>query len=193
MLALHLRPPEGWRFVCMKRLLAAMALGMTVFGAVPGPVSASTDYASFSPRSASPGEPVDVVVDPFNCPVVSASPSSVRMVLFGPNAAPGTGPAHDVTLSRTGENNYVFHVPSLPPGRYDVSMACWPDGGLEDIVTNSEGGEEGFRILPSAPATSSAPPQQHSDEPWPLPALVLLCAVCVVGISLLIGRLRSRA
>lgn len=173
----------------MKRLLAAMALGMTLFAAVPGPVGASTDYASFSPRSASPGEAVNVAVDPLNCPVLSASPSSVRMVLFGPNSAPGVGPAHDVILSRTGENNYAFDVPSLPPGRYDVSMACWPDGGLEGIVTNSDGGEDGFRILPSVPATSTASPEQPSGEPWPFAALVLLFAACVVGTSLLIGRL----
>ena len=173
----------------MKRLLAAIALGMTLFAAVPGPVDASTDYASFSPRSAPPARAVNVAVDPFNCPILSANPSSVRMVLFGPNSAPGAGPAHDVTLSRTGENKYVFHVPSLPPGRYDVSMACWPDGGLEDIVTNTEGGEDGFRILPSTPATSTASPAQPSGEPWPFAALVLLCAACVVGTSLLTGRL----
>ena len=173
----------------MKRLLAAIALGMTLFAAVPAPVDASTDYASFSPRSASPGEVVNVAVDPFNCPVLSASPASVRMVLFGPDPAPGAGPAHDVILSRTGENNYSFAVPSLPPGRYDVSMACFPDGGLEGIVTNSEGGGDGFRILPSAPATSTASPEQPSGEPWPFAALVLLCAACMVGTSLSIGRL----
>ncbi len=176
----------------MKRPLAAMALGMTLFAAVPGPVDASTDYASFSPRSASPGDVVNVSVDPFNCPILNAGPSSVLMVLFGPNAAPGAGPAHDVILSRTGENNYKFDVPSLPAGRYDVSMACWPDGGLEGIITNSDGGEDGFRILPSTPATSTASPEQPSGETWPVATLVLLCAACVVGTSLLIGRLARR-
>jgi hypothetical protein len=173
----------------MKRLLAAVALGMTLFAAVPGPVDASTGYASFSPGSASPGEAVNVAVDSYNCPVLDASPSSVRMVLFGPDPAPGAGPAHDVLLSRTGESTYAFAVPSLPPGRYDVSIACFPDGGLEGIVTDSSGGEGGFRILPAAPATSTASPEQRSGEPWPFAALVLLCAACVVGTSLLIGRL----
>jgi hypothetical protein len=173
----------------MKRLLAAMALGMTLFAAAPGPVDASTGYASFSPPSASPGERVNVAVDSYNCPVLDASPSSVRMVLFGPNTVPDAGPAHDVILSRTGENNYRFVVPSLPPERYDVSLECWPDGGLEGIVTNSGGGEGGFRIVPSAPTTSTASPEQPSGEPWPFAALVLLCAACVVGTSLLIHRL----
>jgi hypothetical protein len=176
----------------MKRLLAAMVLGMALFAAVPGHADASTDYASFSPRSASPGAAVNVAVDPFNCPVLSASPSSLRMVLFGPDSAPGTGPAHDVILSRTGEDNYTFAVPDLPPGRYDVSIACFPDGRLEGIITNTEGGEDGFRILPPAPATSTASPDQRSGEPWTFPALVLLFAACVVGTSLLIGRLARR-
>jgi hypothetical protein len=178
--------------VRVKRLLAVMALGVSLFAVVPGPVDASTDYASFSPRSARPGKVVTVAVDPFNCPVLNAGPSSIRMVLFGPNAAPGAGPAHDVILSRTGENEYAFDVPSLPPGRYDVSMACFADGGLEDIVTNSDGGEAGFRILPSAPATSTASPEQRDAGPWPFPTLLLLCAACVIGTSLLIGRLVRR-
>ena len=172
----------------MKRLLAAMALGVILFAAVPGPVDASTGYASFSPPSASPGERVNVAIDSYNCPVIEASPSSVRMVLFGPNRVPGAGPAHDVTLSRTSENNYVFHVPSLPPGRYDVSLECWPDGSLEGIVTNLDGGEGGFRIVPSAPTTSTESPEQRSGEPWPFAALALMYAACVAGTSLLIRR-----
>jgi hypothetical protein len=173
----------------MKRLLAAMALGVTLFAAGTGPVYASTGYASFSPGSASPGQAVKVATDTYNCPVLDASPSSVRMVLFGPDSASGAGPEHDVILSRAGENKYVFHVPSLPPGRYDVMIECWPNGGLEGIVTNSEGGEDGFRILPPGAATSTASQEQRSGEPWPIPALVLLCAACVVGTSLLIRRL----
>jgi hypothetical protein len=176
----------------VKRLLAAVVLGTTLFAAIAGPVDASTDYASFSPPSASPGKAVNVAVDPVNCPAVSAGSSSVRMVLVGPDSAPGAGPAHDVILSRTGENNYAFHVPNLPAGRYDVSMECFPDGGLEGMVTNTEGGEDGFRILPSVPATSTASPEQRSGEPWPFPALVLLFAACVVGTSLWIGRLARR-
>jgi hypothetical protein len=110
------------------------------------------------------------------------------MVLFGPDAAPDAGPAHDVILSRVGENTYRFHVPSLPPGRYDVMIECWPDGGLEGMVTNSEGGEEGFRILPPGAATSTASPEEPSGKPWPFPSLVLLYAACVVGTALLIRR-----
>jgi hypothetical protein len=171
----------------MKRLLAAMVLGMTLFAALPGLADASTGYASFSPGSASPGDAVKVAVDPYNCPVLDASPSSVRMVLFGPDPAPGAaGPAHDVILSRTKGNTYTFHVPSLPPGRYDVYFECWPDGGLEGIVT--DGGVDGFRVLPAVPHTSTLAPGQPSGQPWPLPALGLLFAACVVGTSLAIGR-----
>jgi hypothetical protein len=210
----------------MKRLLAVMALGTSLFAAVPGPVEASVGYATFSPPSASPGEAVNVATDSTNCPILDTNPSSVRMVLYGPDLAPDSGPEHDVILSRTGEEEYTFTVPSLAPGLYDVSIECWPGGGLEGIVTDPEGGEEGFRILPSAGTTSTAiapatapsatapaaapsatatssptasaatPSSPTADPPsgeaWPLAALVLLCAACVVGAALLVRRLVRR-
>ena len=180
----------------MRGLRAALALGTILCVASPLPAAASTGYVSFQPPSASLGQTVTVVVDSTNCPAVDNNAASIRMVLSGPDAAPGAGPAHDVLMARTGDGTYRFNVPSLPAGRYSVSMACFPDGGLEGMV--NQDGEDGFLVLAAPPATStgsapqSTPEPQPGPEPWPVAALLLVCATFVVGASVFMRRLSRR-
>ncbi len=176
------------------RPLVALALAVGLSLVTVAPAAASVGYATFTPPAAAPGTAVAVLIDGTNCPITQEKPDTVTMVLTGPDpAADGTGPTHDVVLFAAGDaGRYRFTVPQLPAGRYDVDVACFADGGLEGMVTNMNGGEGGFRVLPPSPATNAAPPSPARGGSADGSVLAALLAAAA-GLGLVVTRKKRLA
>jgi hypothetical protein len=171
-------------------LIALVSIAvLLVIGATA--VRAATGSAGFDPQSAHVGDSVKVQVDDTNCPGVGAAALPMRFVRYGdPTRVFAT-----VVMQRTFTATYVFVVPKMPPGDYNVEIECLPNAWIGFSV---DGGEEAstFAVLGGTPDTyMAAEVSTVSLAPEAVPWVVALAAIFVgaaVGMFVHIGRIVRR-
>ena len=150
-----------------------------------GSVSAATTLV-LDPDRATPGTRVTVLNA---CLGVTDHPPARPRVALVPSTADNQDPS-DPSVPKTKARRidlaptYVFTVPNIPPGEYQVRFECVPDGWT---TNTAEGAAMLLTVIAGPPATSTLDVEpKRSTSGWPIEL------VTVVGLGLLGGLVAAR-